>query len=382
MQTFWLFIVALALGSLQAFVYRLVTRKAITYQRSFTQSGAFCGEHVEMVEVLENRSPLPIPFVRAESRISPHIHLGANTPQETEQDARMVSGDMYHRSLFFLHSFSRVTRRHPVTLTHRGYFDAGSVTLTSGDLLGVSANVHSMDTGAAIAVYPAPCEPGDIPLPCRTFVGEMLVRRFIEPDPFFMCGTRDYRLGDEARFVNPRASARTQNLQVNTFDFTADPNLLIAFNIQLSQSQWDNLSPEQLERVEQALQICAALALDTLSAGAGVGFCANSSVVNDTEQEAYLEPARESDQAQAFLELLARLTLRRTRNFDPTLSSLNPPPGTDVLILTPYTSRKIVDAAQQLRESGRRVLVHVLEGIAPASTDNGGDGDDYDDRIA
>ena len=39
-------------------------------------------------------------------------------------------------------------------------------------------------------------------------------------------------------------------------------------------------------------------------------------------------------------------------------------------------------AAQQLRESGRRVLVHVLEGIAPASADNGGDGDDYDDRIA
>lgn len=378
MQTFWLFIVALALCSLQALIYRLVTRRALTYRRAFTQSGAFCGEHVEMVEVLENRSPLPIPFVRAESRISPHVRMGTGAAQETdEQDARMVAGDMYHRSLFFLRSFSRVTRRHPVALLHRGYFDAGSVTLTSGDLLGMSANVHSLDTGAAIAVYPAPCEPGEIPLPCRTFVGEMLVRRFIEPDPFFMCGTRDYRLGDEARFVNPRASARTQNLQVNTFDFTADPNLLIAFNIQLSQSQWDNLSPEQLERIEQALRICAALAMDTLSAGAGVGFCANSSLVTDMEQEAYLEPRRESDQAQALLELLARLSLKRTRNFYTTLSSLNPPPGTDVLILTPYTSRQIENAAQKLRESGRRVLVHVLEGIAP-TTSNGGDADDYE----
>ena len=373
MQTFWLFLVALALGMLQSFIYRLVSRRALTYRRAFTQSGAFCGEHVELIEVLENRSPLPIPFVRAESRISPHVRLGTGTAQETEQDARMVSGDMYHRSLFFLRGFSRVTRRHPVTLMHRGYFDAGSVTLTSGDLLGVSANVHSLNTGAVIAVYPAPCEPGDIPLPCRTFVGEMLVRRFIEPDPFFMCGTRDYRLGDEARFVNPRASARTQNLQVNTFDFTADPNLLIAFNVQLSQSQWDNLSPEELERVEQALRLCTALAMDTLSAGAGVGFCANSSLADATDQEAYLEPRRESDQAQALLELLARLTLRRTRNFYTMLASLNPPPGTDVLILTPYTSRQIQDAANGLRESGRRVLVHVLEGIAPANIPGGDD---------
>lgn len=377
MQTFWLFVVALAIGALQAFIYRIVTRKAITYHRAFTQSGAFCGEHVEMVEVLENRSPLPIPFVRAESRISPHVRLGANTTQ-TEQDSRMVSGDMYHRSLFFLRSFSRVTRRHPVALMHRGYFDAGSVTLTSGDLLGMMANVISLDTGAKIAVYPAPCELGEIPLPCRTFVGEMLVRRFIEPDPFFMCGTRDYRLGDEARFVNPRASARTQNLQVNTFDFTADPHLLIAFNVQLSQSQWDNLSPEQQERIEQALQICAALALDTLSAGAGVGFCANCSVAEDMEKEAYLESARESDQAQAFLELLAHLTLKRTRNFYTMLSEINPAPGTDILILTPYTSRKIEEAAQKLRESGRRVLIHVLEGIAPPQNDNGGDEDDYE----
>ena len=63
MQSFWLFFVALVLGMLQALIYRLVTRRALTYRRAFSQTGAFCGEHVEMVEVLENRSPLPIPFV-------------------------------------------------------------------------------------------------------------------------------------------------------------------------------------------------------------------------------------------------------------------------------------------------------------------------------
>ena len=60
------------------------------------------------------------------------------------------------------------------------------------------------------------------------------------------------------------------------------------------------------------------------------------------------------------------------------LAALAPPPGTDVLVLTPYTSRRIEEAADSLRTHERRVYVHVLEGIAPESVSQGGDTDEPD----
>ena len=99
---------------LQSLLFRLAGLRGLTYRRSFSKEGGFPGEQVMLTEVLENRSLLPLPWLRAESRISPNLRLG----KSGDGDERTVSGDMYHCSLFFMRGFSCITRRYQIGRAH------------------------------------------------------------------------------------------------------------------------------------------------------------------------------------------------------------------------------------------------------------------------
>lgn len=365
MRIFWLFAVAAALGVLQASVFRRVGLRSIAYARKFSRSGVFVGQSVQLVETLENRRPLPIPWLRTESRISPCLRFGAGEGK----DEHVVDGEMYHRSVFFLPGFSRITRRHSVTALHRGYFSAASVTITSGDLFGMASATRMEDTGAALEVYPRLLPEAEIPQMCRRLLGELLVRRFIAPDPFLVNGSRPYRPGDAPRDVNWRATARSGELQVNTHDFSADPKLLVVLNVQLAENQWDNLSPMELESVERLVALAATLCLQAVEHGAEAGFAANTDTKKEENVCVYLAPQRSRAQAEALLSLFARLTLRRALNFYTLLERLSPPPEADLLILSAYTSANMERAAHALRMRGHRVALQLMSGGGDADAE-------------
>ena len=55
---------------LQSFVLRRFAFKKLTYERRFSRLACFEGEESEMVEVIRNRKLLPLPWLRAQSRIN------------------------------------------------------------------------------------------------------------------------------------------------------------------------------------------------------------------------------------------------------------------------------------------------------------------------
>ena len=360
-----LLLVAGGCALLQSLLFHIAGLRGLTYRRSFSREGAYAGEQVMLTEVLENRSPMPLPWLRAESRMSPNLRLG----KSGDGDERTVSGDMYHCSLFFMAGFSRITRRHPITLLRRGYYSASTVVLSAGDLFGGQAASRTEDTGAVIAVYPALMGEQEIPPMCRRFLGDLLVRRFIEPDPFLISGIRPYRPGDAPRCVNWRATARMSELQVNTFDYTADPSLLVVLNVQKTESQWGNLSDAELDAIERGVSLAATLCLQALRHGAEAGFAANTDTRAEENICVCLAPRRASAQSEALLMLFSKLTLRRALNFNTMLERLAPPPDADILILSLYESAAIHRAMAELRSRGHHVALQLLaEGEAYEAT--------------
>ena len=106
MNLFWLLIVLLALGGAQSFVFSRFNFKSLKYTRTFSKRSVYEGETVEMVEQIVNRKLLPVPWLRVESRISPDLRF------QTAQEEREISEDeQYHKSVFYLGPYSRVTRR-------------------------------------------------------------------------------------------------------------------------------------------------------------------------------------------------------------------------------------------------------------------------------
>ena len=87
MSIFWIVLVALVLAGLQSLVFGLFNLKRLEYRRYFSRTHLFEGESLEMVEVLRNKKPLPVPWLRIESRISPFLRFTGRQGEERSINA-------------------------------------------------------------------------------------------------------------------------------------------------------------------------------------------------------------------------------------------------------------------------------------------------------
>lgn len=325
--------------------------RGLQCQRHFSVPCAFEGETVEVVEVVRNDRPLLVPWLLIESRISRHLHFG-------RQDNLAVKGNMYHRSLFMLMPYQQITRRHRVLLRKRGVYDIGNVTLTAGDLLGITCAGCEKKLSAPIVVYPRLLDSHEFPQPFYRLLGEMHVRRTLLQDPFLVNGIRPYRQMDNIRDIHWAATARTGELQVRTHDFTAQTQLMVVINSQLTPHQWDQLMDYEQGPVEYAISAAATLCTEALHRGLPCGFAANMPL--DDKNECTLLPPGRCTSEEELLSAMARLQVRFIKLFPAFLDELMPLTGMDFLVLSAFDSPEIQEKLQQLRERGNTVMLHLF----------------------
>lgn len=341
-----------------AFGQRLILKhfglRGLHYTRRFNKRTAFEGESAELIEVIRNDRLLFIPWVRAESRISPHLRFG-------RQENLSVTGERYHKSIFTLRPFQQITRRHMVRLAHRGAYDAGNVSLTVGDLISTDGQNLQLYTPAKILVYPRLLDDQDLPLPVSRLQGDLIVRRHVITDPFLINGIRPYQPGDQRRDIHWPATARMGNLQVKTHDYTADTKLLVLINAQMSEDQWGDLMDYEQAVIENAISIAASICLRVLQAGVAAGFAANMPITDEKDSTTILLPERNAGRDEELLSAFAQMKVLRSRNFLSFLEDLSFLRKTDILLLSPYTSPAVEEKLNQLRALGNTVTVHIME---------------------
>jgi uncharacterized protein (DUF58 family) len=327
--------------------------RKVTYERRFSAASADEGSVVQMIEIIRNRKFLPVPWVKAESRISPNLRFLA------EADTK-ISGERYHKSVFSLKPFHQITRTHRVQLLKRGYYRAGSVSVQAGDLLGLHTPRMQVDTGAAIEVLPRLLMPDEIPLPSTRWQGDLLVKRWILPDPVWVNGVRPYAQGDERKDIHWRATARAGVLQVKMHEKTADPMMLIVINAQMSENQWGDLMEYEQQVVETMISLTATLCIIALRNGVAAGFAANVPL-DEADEPALLLPAKSSARGEEIASALSHLTLRRTRTILKVLDDLCGRTGLDILLLSVYDSELLQRRMDALRQSGNTVTLQLIE---------------------
>ncbi|MCL1795920.1 MAG: DUF58 domain-containing protein [Clostridia bacterium] len=348
-----------ALGALmlaQAILLSRYALRALTYRRKFSRAAVFSGETAEMIEVLRNGKPLPLPWLRAESRMSPHLQFGG----AAEDGAMHEIADTHHRSVFFLAPFTQLTRSQTVRFLRRGRYHVGSVSLTAGDLFGFTVASKQLETGAFISVYPRLLAVQETAYPSSRWQGDLLVKRWIVPDPFLVGGIREWRHGDTLRDVHWAATARTGNLQIKAHDYTAAPKLLVILNVQKDEHQWADLMEYEQDTIEYGISLAATLCIRALQGGLEAGFAANAPM-DGTDGTTVLLPSRYTGRDLDILEAMARLRVLRTRNFFTFLGDLSQLTGTDILILSVYDSPLIAERMETLRRRGNSVALWKLQ---------------------
>ncbi len=346
----WLILIVGALALLQSRYFTRVAFRHLHYERKLSKSAVFEGESIELQEIIANQKLTPLPWLRVESKLSPWLRFHS-------QENLEVLDDRFHRSVFYLRPYSRITRRYSVKCIHRGYYDLSITSLTAGDLFGLNTTSKETRSDAKLFVYPSLLGEDELPDEALRWQGDVSVRRWIFPDPILINGIRGYQMGDSRKDIHWRASARTGSLQVKTHDYTVFPRLLIVLNIDPEDNFWGQLSARQMEETEYGIRTVATLCNWAIVNNMEVGLYSNASISFSPDVPIDIEPGCNAAQMNRILETLAGLELKQHESIYRTLEKLveADTTETDILVFSAFWNGSMENRCEELRRKGNSV---------------------------
>lgn len=272
---------------------------AVTCERRLSGRRLFPGEVLEVVLRVENRKPLPLPWLEVADEVPAGFQQqGGPSPAggEVGEVVRSAAVSWY----------SAVTWHYRLHARQRGYYPLKPVRLSSGDIFGLYRRAGEGAGEQEIIVYPRLLEPRQVMLPSLNPVGDSVSANRVFEDPSRTVGIRDYSPGDSLRRIHWKATARRASLQVRIFEptTTLKPVLFLAV---------DSFSADTFEF---AISATATLARNVIEQNGQVGLWVNSRLA-DGAQAAVIPPGGGLGQLTAILEALAKVTAEVSDPFAP-----------------------------------------------------------------
>jgi uncharacterized protein (DUF58 family) len=265
MAVFSVLLILLLCVFLQGLIYKKRWHKNIGLSLHFSAPVATEGERLFLIETVENQKFLPLPWLSVKFQMSRHLLF------EDRENAQ-ISDDFYRNDLFNLRTYQRVTRKLRFTCGKRGVYRVKSAEIISGDILARHKFTEPVPCGSAVlTVYPRTVRLDDALASAahRRFLGDILTKRFIQPDPFTFRGIREYQPTDSLRSVNFNATAKTGELMVNVPHFTVTQEVALMLNLE----PYSAFPREDV--CEYAISLAASLAEFYLDSGIPVSLATN-----------------------------------------------------------------------------------------------------------
>jgi len=288
--------VVILLVLLEAYAYKRLWNKGLSYSIKFSAKEAFEGDALYLREELTNKKTLPLPWVYAKMRTPANLTFVDASGQRITQDDAMGS-------LYSIMSFAATRRRTKVICRKRGVYSIRNISLSVSNLLHTQRYSKELRANNELLVFPKILEDfGDISLLYRHMDSVVLTNRIINPDPFEFKGIRDYQPTDPLKHVNFRASAISQKLMVNIHEPTCAQRMVLVLNLEEYAYRSDP------ELYEQSIRLCATLAEHYIGMEVGVAFVTNGK--DGTTAEALSLPiGASSGHLYKIFECLARIGL-------------------------------------------------------------------------
>ncbi len=328
---------------IQAVIYKYWGLKGITYSRSFGSPHVFEGEEVQMIEIISNNKLIPVLWLQLESEIDSHL-------QFQKQANLDIKHQQFHRSFFSILPFTRITRKHTIKCVKRGFYTLKSAVLSCKDALSIIQTYEELTLSAGLLVYPKIIPVKNLNLPCRSWIGDTVVRRWIIDDPFMISGVRDYQYGDSMNKINWKTTARTGSIKVYNTDYTSNMKIIILLNIQSNEESWDDNTDAEI--MEKAISYCASIAYFLISKGIETGFCCNCHSSRDDETPILIPAGSGSGHINLLLESMAMMQLKRSKMFHFFMDEIPDSfiESTDFLVVTNYVDALMEKSIQRIKD--------------------------------
>lgn len=229
---------------------------------NFCDNVAYEGDKTELIEVIVNDKPLPIPTLEIDFNLSRNLRF-ANSANS------MVSDKLYRRDVFSLGGKKKITRRLELSCIKRGYFNLQNVGLMANNLFLTRKYHTSFQQSDEFYVYPRRVDSQKIAIPFNKIMGDVVSRNKMFDDPFQFGGIRDYSISDPMKYINWKASAKSGDLVVNLHESSLSQKVTIILDT------YDSVSPIDDELNEEAIRIASALSERIIAGGVSLSILGN-----------------------------------------------------------------------------------------------------------
>jgi uncharacterized protein (DUF58 family) len=335
----------------------------VRYERRLGRPQLVAGDEVPLTIGIWNARRLPLPWVRADDRVTPNVTV-LERDLATVEDFGLALGNAWT-----LAPHERVVRHFTLRAERRGVLEIGPVRLTAGDLFARPAD-ERLDGRTERWLIRPPVVPIASPNPGDPWGMADRARRGLLEHPTSYAGVRDYRPGDSLRRLHPRTSARLGRPVVKRFDPAREHDVLIVLDIQtIDGPAWQTTFEENL--AEELCIAAGSLAARLLSDGASAGLAVAAHAAS-LRPVALLAPSQAPGQLGRILDTLARLSPFPSATFEHLVAGLARMirPGATVVVLTARDAATLAPALRRLERLGFRTSVFAIGDRATAS---GGD---------
>lgn len=270
----------------------------VDYKPELSDSHVFPGDEIELTMSVENRKPLPVPWLQ----VTEFIPSGLLPVSDDRVTRRAYAGGSEIVETVSLNGYERVKLRHTLTARHRGFYALGPTDMRSGDLFGLFGSVRrDQRSPDGVTVYPPIVPLDQWRIEAANPMGEVVDPYTLVDDPSRPRSTRDYVPGDPLKRVDWKISAKRDNLTVRTFDRSVSNDMVILHESTTTEVAWQGCRYDVLEA-----SVCgaASIAARCIEAGYRVGFIGNG-VRTGRGASPTIAPSESADQLQGILQSLA-----------------------------------------------------------------------------
>ena len=304
---------------------------------------AFLGEQVKVQLHVQNTGWLPVPWLELRETL-PVALVGPN-------------------------SFQMVTNLGPrgdaqfeyfVQARKRGYYPIGPLSISTGDVLGLSSSLQANSAAEALVVYPRIIPFTSMDIPSQSPQGTLRHTLPLFEDPTRVFGKRGYTSGDSLRRIDWKSSASSGRLQVKVFE----PSIALETFIVLNLNADDYYYRSRVDATELAIVIAASISNWVVEKKQMVGIMVNGRdpLAADGRPQS-IPPRKGKRHMMRLLETLARAGIIDSSVLVPLLQQQRYQLawGTTLIVITGRLTDELLDELYQARRAGQNATI-VLAG--------------------
>ncbi len=321
----------------------------VSCQRLLSEQRAFPGDHIELRLRLTNRKLLPLPWVQVDDEIPDQL-----APDDAHLEPSPKFGYRLLSNAASLLWYTVISWRYRLLCRKRGCYPLGPVLVSSGDIFGFYPRSASQPQDGRIIVYPKLFPIDQLGIPSLNPMGETQAERRIFEDPSRTIGVRDYNYHDSLRYINWKASARHQNLQVKVFE----PTTTLKVALFLAVDSFPRYQSRSEEDFELGVSTAASVANYIVQQRSSVGLFANT-YLPDSGQPIKILPGGGLHQLTNILEALAMVVPKAGGPFEDFFHEewRGLPWGTTIILVLCQPSPALPALLANLKVAGYKVMV-------------------------